>query len=211
MPRVRADARFVADNREISDDMTLYTGGYEVRAKAEQRDPKVFKRNLRQLWQRSRLTGPQVVKRIGNGAKADWFRHLLSDGLSRVDQRTAERLYRLARLFGLKSVEDLWNPDLVGVVVAKTGSLSTDNWATRQAWEKDKFWPRMAKYKELLESGRFEFLEELIDRLHAGYRREISEERRARHQGSDDEEEASEEEKEQYRRLRSSGGGLRQD
>jgi len=49
MPRVHVEIESLEDQWQPPTDENLYRDGYEVRAKAQQHDPEVFKRNLRLL------------------------------------------------------------------------------------------------------------------------------------------------------------------
>src|SRR5688500_3642319 len=74
------------------------------------RAPSILAANLRRLTGLSGMTPSEVAARAGGSRR--WYRRLADRGIARIDKRTREGLERLARLFGLKGVEDFCDPDL---------------------------------------------------------------------------------------------------
>lgn len=143
------------------------------------RDAEVFKRNLRLLWRKSEMTGAELSEKIGAGKNPEWFRSLVAYGLSRINKRNRERLERLAAELGIE-VKDFWKEDLFSASESSQSAPATmdaEGLGEVARWCGEHL-PRMEKLKELLESGSYSFLGDMIDSLHAHYRKSLSYEKR---------------------------------
>lgn len=132
---------------------------------AEARDPEVFAQNLDRLTQMHGLTRREVAEKIG--ARYQWFRRLVTRGLTRIDARNQAALDRLAALLGLAGIEDLWSPDLIEFKVVRPGLDRDADPHTHVVWRQREFWPYARKLAHILASGQHEYLKDLIDALYA--------------------------------------------
>lgn len=128
-------------------------------------DPKVFARNLARLTEMHNLTRKQVAERIG--AKHQWYRRIVTKGLTRIQQDHQVYLKKLARLFRINRVEDLWKDDLIVFRLKQSGLSAKAGPQEEEAWYQDEYVPIARKLFRLLATGKHEFLKDLIDKLHA--------------------------------------------
>ena len=127
-------------------------------------DPEVFARNLERLTQMADLTRNQVAALIG--AKYQWYRRIVTKGLSRIRQGHRAYLEELAKLFRLDRVEDLWKPDLIVFRVKRVGLPPQADPQEELEWYQEELVPIAKKLGQLLATGKHDYLKELIARLH---------------------------------------------
>ena len=125
----------------------------------EWNDPQVFASNLDRIIQMKGLTLKKTADKIG--ANYQWIRRIVTRGMVRITDEKRPYLKKLARLFEISRIEDLWNPDLIVFKVKKDGPALTADWL------EDELVPYAQKTILLLASGKHEYLKDLIDRLHA--------------------------------------------
>jgi len=131
----------------------------EKATEQEWNDRQVFARNLDNLIQMKGLTLKNTADKIG--ADYQWIRRIVTRGMVRITEENRPYLKKLARLFEVSRIEDLWNPDLIVFRVKKDGPALTADWL------EDELVPYAQKTILLLASGEHEYLKELIDKLHA--------------------------------------------
>src|SRR5437879_4122374 len=73
--------------------------------------PDVFARNLDLLSRWKRLSRKEVAEK--SGVPRQWFRRIVTRGLRRVTERNRHSLRALAKLFGLHTLEQFWESDLI--------------------------------------------------------------------------------------------------
>jgi hypothetical protein len=91
---------------------------------------------------------------------AEWLRQLTRRGLKQKRGGSEEYLERLRRFFLLDSVDELWSPTLIPSL------KQTERRAAQiHPFLRSKDWPYAKRIVELLQSGDYDFLRDLIDRL----------------------------------------------
>jgi hypothetical protein len=130
----------------------------EKAAEQEWNDRQVFARNLDNLIQMKKLTLKTTADKIR--ANYQWIRRIVTRGMVRITEENRPYLKKLARLFEISRIEDLWMPDLIVFKVRKEGPALTNEWL------QDDLVPYAQKLIRLLVSGKHDYLMELIDRLH---------------------------------------------
>jgi hypothetical protein len=95
------------------------------------------------------------------GADYQWIRRIVTRGMVRITEDNRPYLQKLARLFEISKVEDLWNRDLIVFKVRQEGPALTDEGLP------EVLVPYARKLILLLASGKHEYLKELIERLYA--------------------------------------------
>jgi hypothetical protein len=134
-------------------------------------DPKCFRSNLQALAQ---ILG-QNLRQLSNHCQFDeagykWLRKAASKGVGRRQKNNEERLDALRKLvvqrFDLPqnkaTVEILWLPDMVKRLSKFNSELLSQNDIKRSVEE----------LIELLKTGRYGFLRELVNHLHAQFERD---------------------------------------
>jgi hypothetical protein len=122
------------------------------------RDPAIFAANLRELTGQAGLTPAEVAAQLGLSRR--WYVRLMAHGLARIDKRTCAGLEHLVHLFGLRRVEELWDPNLERLRPRAGVDQKILSWSQKAHW------PYAEKLLELLETGEHDFLKGLIDSLH---------------------------------------------
>ena len=183
--RVNLDARF---NLSFAD---LRTDGAEP--SSIERDPKVFRKNLRFLIKVKGMSKATVAKEAK--VREDWLRKVMWGGLKQIRPRSKASLDRLRRFFSLDSVDELWSETLIDSL------KQTECRAARiQPCLRSKHWPCIDKFLYLLQSGDYDFVGELVGKL---YEQKTALEGRSSH---NKEEKASAKDLAEYRRSRLGGG-----
>ena len=161
----------------------------------EYREAKVFATNLDRLTRMHGMTRQQAAERIG--APYQWYRRVVTQGLRRISTENRDYLEVLADLFHLGRIEDLWRPDLISYNVEKAGLDPKADKHTQLLWRQNQLWPYAEKLGRLLASGQYEFLKELIDKLHETLPKDVPEPMpMAQHWSSDADDEDVDEDKE---------------
>lgn len=127
------------------------------------RDPQVFAVNLKRLTLLHGLSLRQAAEKVG--ADYLWYRRAATRGLSRVGKKTRPVLERVVQVFGLTTVDDLWDAGLIRL--ERGGGLGLDaDPHTHYVWRQKEWWPWARKLAHVLASGRHDYLRDLIDALY---------------------------------------------
>jgi len=163
MSRRRQSPDIVSDDdlENAKNDGALLQARYD---KGEARRPEVFARNLDRLAQMHGLTRKEVAEKIGTNYQ--WFRRIVTRGLTRISGKNMASLERLATFFNLGSVDEFWNPNLIEFRVEKPGLDRDADPYTHFVWRQQKFWPYARKLAHILATGKHEYLKNLIDALY---------------------------------------------
>jgi DNA adenine methylase len=114
--------------------------------------------NLDRLLALNGLGRKEAAEAIGVPYK--WLRRAVSQGLARPDQRNAARLESVTAFFGLRRIDDLWQPSLVELRLAlNRRDDGNGNGHLRKSATLDKL-------DDLLATGKHDYLHDLIDDLH---------------------------------------------
>lgn len=135
---------------------------YRFQGKATEKewsDRRVFARNLDTLIQMKEFTLKGLAEKIG--ANYQWMRRIVTRGIVRITEENQPCLKKMANLFGISRIEDLWMPDLIVFKVKGQVAALTDEWL-RNA----EFVSYAKKLILLLDSGQHDYLKSLIDNLH---------------------------------------------
>lgn len=159
----------ILDKLTADDQQRSREGFEEKAAMTGWNDPKVFARNLYALIQMQGLTLKKTADKIG--AKYQWIRRIVTRGMVRITEENRPYLNKLARLFQIGKIEDLWKPDLIEVTVQREGPALAEDLLREK-----KLVPYAQKLILLLASGKHEYLKELIDRLHGTLTKELPQE-----------------------------------
>ena len=120
-------------------------------------NPRVFARNLKLLTYMSGMTSESategIFRRLGQKISPRWYRTLCDRGVGQSHSQTEEKLQAIAKFFGLRVLNHLWKPDLI------VFKLSSDFVPPTHA-------EYSVRFSELLDSGKHDYLRELIVRLH---------------------------------------------
>ena len=127
-----------------------------------ERDPEVFARNLDLLTIMHRLNRVEAAEKVG--ANVLWYRRAVTVGLSRIDKRTRPVLERIVEVFGLTTVEDLWERDLIRFE-RSSGLKAEADTPAHLVWRQKEWWPWACKLAHILASGQHDYLKDLIDAL----------------------------------------------
>jgi hypothetical protein len=120
-------------------------------------DPRVFAKNLGRLTKMRNLTQKSAAKEISKTQSVrisySWYRTLCAKGIGQRHKRTWDKLQAIARFFGVRTVYSLWDEDLIRFELS------------------DRLVPpihAIYSYRlvQLLETGKHDYLKELITRLH---------------------------------------------
>jgi len=134
-------------------------------AEKEWNDRKVFARNLDNLIQMKGFTLKGTAEKIG--ANYQWMRRIVTRGMVRITEENRPHLQKIAKLFGINRIEDLWMPDLIAFKVkGQVGALADE-------WLRDELKPYAQKLILLLASGKYEYLKALIDGLHGTMTKDV--------------------------------------
>ena len=118
----------------------------------------VFRDNLRKLTLLMGLTPTKVAKAISKQTLTEfdprWYRRLCRKGIRQAHKESRARLEAIARFFGVTTVNHLWNERLI------TFSLSKQLVPPRES-------EYTVKLVELLETGKHDYLRQLISSLYA--------------------------------------------
>jgi hypothetical protein len=125
-------------------------------AEQEWNDPLVFARNLGILIQMKGRTLKSTADEVG--ADYQWIRRIATRGMVRITDDNHPYLKKLAKLFEIGRIEDLWMPDLI--VVRQERPTVTDHLLPGVVA------PYARKLILLLASGEHDYLREMIDTLH---------------------------------------------
>jgi hypothetical protein len=144
--------------------------GEEVAGHADVgRDPQVFAHNLKRLTLMHGLSLRQAAEKVG--ADYQWYRRAATRGLSRVGKKTRPVLERVVQVFGLTTVDDLWESGLIRF--QRGGGLDRDaDPHTHYVWRQKEWWPWAKKLAHILASGKHDYLQDLIDALYETVREE---------------------------------------
>ena len=120
-------------------------------------DPRVFAKNLKLLTFRSGMTSESaaegISRKLGQKISPRWYRTLCTMGVGQSHRRTEEKLQAIAKHFGLRTLNQLWEPDLI------LFKLSSDFVPPIHA-------EYSVMFSELLRSGKHDYLRDLVVRLH---------------------------------------------
>ena len=127
-------------------------------------NPEVFARNLQFLVRISGKTLKQASEEVG--ASYQWFRRIATKGLERNPSDQNPLLERMAKIFCLRSVEDVWDNDLI-VFRVKGRKLEQ-----QEASEAENEWIAenlglVRKLAQLFLTYDYEYLRQLIEKLHS--------------------------------------------
>lgn len=134
-------------SREVSSGMA---------AEQEWNDPQVFARNLGILIQMKGWNLKYTADEIG--ANYQWIRRIVTRGMVRITDENRPYLKKLAKLFEISRIENLWKPDLI--VVRQEGPDLADPLLPGVTA------PYARKLILILASGEHDYLREMIDTLH---------------------------------------------
>lgn len=120
-------------------------------------NPRVFARNLKLLTIMcgfsNNTAAESISKKYGVKISPRWYRALCNEGVGQSHQKTEAKLRAIADHFGIRILNHLWKPDLIMF------RLSYDLVPPTHA-------EYTVRFAELLESGKHDYLCELIVRLH---------------------------------------------
>jgi hypothetical protein len=91
---------------------------------------------------------------------------VVTQGLTRIHQGHRAYLEKLAKLFRLDRLEDLWRPDLIVFRVKQAALSAKADPQEEEVWYREELVPVARKLGRLLATGKHEYLKELIDRLY---------------------------------------------
>lgn len=80
-------------------------------------NPRVFARNLKLLTFMCGMTSESategIFRKAGQKISPRWYRTLCERGVGQSHRRTEEKLQTIAKFFGLRALNQLWQPDLI--------------------------------------------------------------------------------------------------
>lgn len=128
-----------------------------------ERDSEVFARNLDRLTVMNGLSRKEAAEKVG--ADYLWYRRAVTDGLSRISKRTRPILEKIVEVFGLTTVDDLWERDLIQFE-RSSGLNAEPDTPAHLVWRQKEWWPWARKLAHILAGGRHDYLKDLIDALY---------------------------------------------
>lgn len=125
------------------------------------RNPKVFKKNLLYLIDCHGQKMKWTVVAKGANVREDWLRKLAERGLAQRRPSNEDSLDRLRQFFRLDFVDEFWWEGLIDSL-----KQTKDRQARIQPHLRSKYWPSVERFLALLQSNKYGFLEQLVNKLH---------------------------------------------
>ncbi len=119
----------------------------------------VFVKNINFLIEHNGMKPATVAKRAG--ISFELLRQWLGRGLARPQKGSWDSLDRLRKVFWLDSMAALWSADLIDSL-----KQTERRAAQMHPFLRSKDWPYAVKFMELLQSGEYDFLRDLVGKLH---------------------------------------------
>ena len=119
----------------------------------------MFKANIDFLIKHNRVKPATVAK--GAGISFDLLRKWTDNGLKQPQKRSWNSLDRLRKFFWLNSMAELWSDHLIDNL-----KRTERREAEMQPFLLSKDWPYAVKFMKLLQLGEYDFLRDLIGKLH---------------------------------------------
>lgn len=124
-----------------------------------ERKSDVFRRNIRFLIKQRGMKKAGIAKALG--LSEEWLRQVSRRGLSQVRKGSRTSLDRLRGIFWLDSVGELWSVSLIDRL-----KQTERRAAQMHPFLRSKDWNYAVKFMELLQSGEYDFLRHLMDKLY---------------------------------------------
>jgi hypothetical protein len=121
-------------------------------------DKNVFMKNIKFLIEQNRMKPATVAKEAG--ISFELLRQWLGRGLRRPQKDSWDSIDRLRKFFWLNSMADLWSNYLIDNL-----KQTQRRAAEMQPFLQNKDWPFCVKFMKLLQSGEYDFLRDLIEKL----------------------------------------------